>query len=129
MGALASIPTFTGNATVSASGAKTYVPTAYDSKSSQQAYTDMSSAVDAPMGIIVGHTLPGPGSTKNMRAVFGTRFQKLSPQGSIKTLAVNLSVSRAPDTITDSEALEQRNRLFNYLGNDANFLALIRGQG
>lgn len=129
MGALASIPTFTGAATKSATGAKTYVPTAYDSKSAQQGYTDMASAVDAPMGLVVGHTLPGAGSTKNMRAVMGTRFQKLSAQGAIKTLAVNISVSRAPDTITDAEVLEQRNRLLNYICDDANFLALIRGQG
>jgi hypothetical protein len=81
------------------------------------------------MGIIVGHTLPGAGSTKNMRAVFGTRFQKLSAQGAIKTLAVNVSVSRAPDTVTDAEVIEQRNRLINYIAVDANFLALIRGQG
>lgn len=129
MGALASIPSFTGNPSASATGAKTYVPTAFDSKSGQQGYTDMASAVDAPMGVVIGHTLPGSGSTKNMRAVMGTRFQKLSTQGSIKTLAVNVSVSRAPDTITDAEVLEQRNRLFNYLAVDANFLALIRGQG
>lgn len=129
MGALASLATFTGNPTASSTGSATYVPTVYDDSANQQGYTDMSSAIDAPKGIIVGHVIPPSGSTKNIRALLGTRFQKLSAQGVIKTLALNLTVSRAPDTLLDSEVLEQRNRLLNLVANDTWFLAFVRGQG